>query len=148
MSANHIVKMVRNSAEPGGRDHFSCSGYAWALLLEIGVTFGWKSLGSSYVPGDIAMVPDSLARHGYQPGDQQDSKLVDGADAIEWAKALSEARASPHLAAMIGDQPLVAAMHEMDTTEEWLSINAPFVTTMDEFIAFAYGGEFTFSRSP
>lgn len=147
MSTNHLVKMVRNSIEPGGRDHFSCSSYAWELLLEIGETFGWKSLGTSYVPGDFAIVPNNLARHGYRPGDPQDSKLVDATDAIQWAKALSEARASPHLAAMIGDRPLIVALHATATAEELRSMNAAFTTTMDEFIAYAFGGEFEFSRS-
>lgn len=141
---SHTVNMVRNSAEPGGRDHFSCTSDTWNLLLDLGKAFGWKPLGTSYVPSDIAIVPDNLARHDYQPGDAQDSKLVDAADTLEWAKALSEARDSPHMTAMIGDRPPPVTLPETATVEAARSANAPFSIIMDEFITYAFGGEFVF----
>ncbi len=143
---NNTVNMVRNSVEAGGRDRFSCSAGAWGLLLDLGKAFGWKSHGTSYVPSDLALVPDRLARHDYQPGDAQDSKLVDAADALEWAKALSAARDSPHLTAMIGDRTPVAVPHHTATSEELRSANVPFIIIMDEFIAYAFDGEFVFSH--
>lgn len=146
MTTSHFVGMVRNSAEPGGRDRFSCSTDNWELLLDTGKAFGWKAQGTLYVPTDIAIVPDSPARHDYQPGDAQDSKSVATADAFEWARALSEARNSPHLAAMLGDRPAIAVLHQAATTEEVRSAHAPFITIMDEFIAYAFGGGFEFFR--
>ncbi len=136
--------MVRNSSEPGGRDLFSCSPDAWALLLEIGLAFGWKAQGASYVPGEFAIATDSPARHGYQPGDVQDSKLINAVDALEWATALSTARDSPHLSAMIGDRSPVAGSHETAMAKELRSAETPFDTIMDEFITYAFGGSFVF----
>lgn len=143
---DYIVNMVRDSTDAGGRDHFSCSSSAWELLLELGNAFGWKPLDTSYVPGNLAAVPEVPTRHDYSPGDRQDSKLIDALDALNWASALSEARSSPHLAAMIGDRPSVAALRET-ATEEQRSVSAPFITTMNEFITYAFGGKFAFSRS-
>lgn len=147
VAISHLVKMVRNSIEPGGRDHFSCSTGHWRLLLDIGKSFGWKSHGTRYVPGDIVVLPGNLARHGYRPGDAQDRKVVDATDALEWARALTEARNSQHLIAMIVDHHPVAVPQLKAMTEEQLSINAPFITIMDEFIEYAFSGGFEFHGS-
>lgn len=135
------------SAEAGGRDHFSCSSGAWELLLKLGNAFGWKSSGTRYVPDDPAATPEQPPPHDYQPGDQPDSKWIAAADALEWAKALSEARSSPHLTTMIGERPRAAVLRGTATTEQLRSVNAPFRITMDEFIVYAFGGEFAFFRS-
>ena len=145
---DHTVNMVRFSVEPGGRDQFSCSLSAWELLLELGNTFGWKSLGTTYVPSDLAVEFDNPTRHDYLPSDQQDSKSIDALDALNWATALSEARNSPHLTAMIGNRPLIVTLRETAAAETLSSVSAPFITTMNEFIAYAFGGKFAFSRSP
>lgn len=140
--------MVRNSPEPGGRDHFSCSVGAWQLMLDVGKAFGWKSLGTRYVPGNMATFCDSPAtRHGYRPGDVRDKKLVDALDALEWARALSAARTAPRLSDMIGDGPPITALRHPATAEAVRSANAPFTTTMDEFIEYAFNGEFEFYGS-
>ena len=147
----HKIAYVVNMARPGtdlyGVGQLACSSDAWDLLLEIGKTFGWKALGASYVPTDVEMTLNGVTRHDYQPGDRQDSKLVNTADALAWATALSEAHASLHLAEMIGDSPPISTRHETDGAEDTRVINVSFATTMDEFMAFAYGGEFTFFRS-
>ncbi len=145
---DYLVNMVRDSVEAGGRDHFSCSSSAWDLLLELGHTFGWKPLGTSYAPSDTAMAPDNPTRHDYRPSDRQDSKLVVAADALAWAAALNEARSSPHLAIMLEERRLVATSSNTSSADALRSVNTPFVSTMDEFIAYAFGGAFEFFRSP
>ena len=48
---------------------------------------------------------------------------------------------------MIGDRPQAATLRKNTTADALRSVNAPFVTTMNEFIAYAFGGEFVFFRS-
>jgi hypothetical protein len=142
-----MIDMLRNSAERGGRDRFACSSVAWDLLLELGQAFGWKPLGTIYLPTAVSSRAASGVRHDYQPGDPKDSKQVEVEDAIAWAQALSEARRSPHLAAMLGDRPGPAALNVGASAEQLSSVNAPFNTTLDEFIEYAFGGAFVFARS-
>lgn len=141
-----MVDMVRDSAESGGRDRFSCTPEVWDLLLEVGKAFGWKPQGTSYVPS-AAVSSEMTIRHGYRPGDRQDFKRFDAEDAAALARALSEAKRSPHLAAMLGERPGPAALGSEASVEELSSANAPFAVVMDEFIEYAFGGEFSFARS-
>jgi hypothetical protein len=137
-NTDHLVHAVRNGDEAGARDHFSCSMDAWNLLLELANSFGWKPMGTSYAPGSFSAAPDNPTRHDYQPGDQRDSKLVLEADAIGWGAALSEARSSPHVNAMLSHRPGGST----------LLTNMLLHTTLDEFITYAFSGAFAFSRSP
>lgn len=142
-----IVSMVRNSVESGGRDRFSCSSPAWELLIEVAQTFGWKALGATYrPPNDENPEPDSV-RHDYRPGSRRDFKFVTRADATAWANALSEARKSPHLDAMIGARPGAITLPPGTSAEALQSANAPFAVVMDEFIVYAFGGAFCFSHA-
>jgi hypothetical protein len=145
-----MINMLRDSAEAGGRDRFSCSSVAWELLIELGQAFGWKPRGAVYLPAAIASrtAPAAPAvRHDYQAGDPKDHKKVEADDAIAWAAALSEARRSPHLAAMLGARPAPAAVSGELTAEQLRSVNAPFSATLDEFIQYAFGGAFVFARA-
>ncbi len=135
-----MVSMVRDSTEAGGRDRYSCSASDWALLLEIGKTFGWKPSGSTYLPAPKASATDATVRHDYKPGDRKDYKQIDALDAIGWAQALSAARRSPHLAAMIDSRSGASPV-----TEETSAANARYLALLDEFIAYAYGGAFSFA---
>lgn len=147
-----LVEMVRIAVEPGGRDRFSCSLSAWQLFRRLGETFGWQPLGTTYIPAAAkklspAEAKASLppARHDYSPGVAQDSKHVDAIDALEWARALERARNSPHLHALIASwsPEFVAA----DATPE--IGQARVEALLDEFIQYAYGGEFAFfARGP
>jgi hypothetical protein len=128
-----MVSMVRGSTDAGGRDRYSCSMGDWDLLLQIGKTFGWKPAGSTYLPAPKASVIDATVRHDYEPGDKKDYKQVDAQDAVAWAQALSEARRSPHLAAMVG----------VRSAED--AIDPRYTALLDEFIAYAYRGEFSFA---
>lgn len=142
-----IVNMVRDSAEPGGRDRFSCSSIAWELLIELGTTFGWKPKGAVYLPAVGAVRAVLAARHDYRAGDPQDPKQVEADDATEWAAALSAARRSPHLTAMLGARPGLATLGTDASDEQVRSVNAPFTAILDEFIEYAFGGAFVFSRA-
>lgn len=141
------VNMMRDSAEAGGRDRFSCSSATWELLVEIAKTFGWKPRGATYLPARVADHSDTAARHDYQPGDRQDYKRVEADDAIAWAVALSEARRSPHLIAMVGARPGPAVLDDRASAGEMQSAHAPFAVIMDEFIEYAFGGAFSFARA-
>lgn len=127
-----FVSMVRASTEPGGRDRFACSQPAWNLLLQVAEAFGWKPRGTSYSSSRPAFI-ESPVRHDYQPGDSRDQKRVEMSDSLSWAIALNEARHSPRLAAMVAASTIDAA-------------DAPFNIVMDEFIAYAFGGAFSFAR--
>jgi len=127
------VSMVRASTEPGGRDRFACSLPAWNLLLQVAEAFGWKPRGTSYSSSRPAFI-ESPVRHDYQPGDSRDQKRVEMSDSLSWAMALNEARHSPHLSAMIA----------ASTVDD--EVDAPFAVVMDEFIAYAFGGAFSFAR--
>lgn len=141
------VYMVRDSAERGGRDRFSCSFGTWELLVEIAKTFGWKPRGTTYLPVRASDSPDTAARHGYQPGDQQDYKRIEAEDAIAWARALSEARRSPHLTAMLAARPGPAVLPDRASDTGAEGAGAPFTVVMDEFIEYAFGGAFSFARA-
>lgn len=142
-----IVNMLRNSAETGGRDRFTCSCAAWELLIELGQAFGWKPRGAMYLPAAISSRSPPVLRHDYQPGDPKDYKQVEAEDAVAWAVALSEARRSPHLAAMLGARPGPSILSGETSAEQLSSANAPFSTTLDEFIEYAFGGAFVFARA-
>lgn len=138
-----IVDMVRDAAESGGRDRFSCTVGAWLLLIELAETFGWRPRGTIYVPEHTS----GSARHDYRPGDAMDRKRVEVDDAIGWATALDKARRSPHFATLIGDRPGKTRLGNNVNDDQVRSANAPFTTVMDEFVAYAYGGAFSFAIS-
>lgn len=139
-----VVSMVRDSREPGGRDRFACSLSVWTLLLQVAESFGWKPRGTSYSSSRPAFI-ESAVRHDYQPGDARDQKLVEVADAVAWAMALKEARDSPHLLAMLNATSVVGGATDK-ATDIATAGNAPFEVVMDEFIAYAFGGAFSFAR--
>ena len=132
------VQMFRMAAEPRGRDRFSCSLHVWELLREIGETFGWQPMGTTYITPPNRNV-DTSVRHNYQPGDALDHKCVEAADALAWARALEVAKRSPHFAAMMKSR---SAASDVDLVGELLP------GLLAEFIEFAYGGTFTFAISP
>jgi hypothetical protein len=134
---NGTVEMFRAAVEREGRDRFSCSLAVWELLVEIGQTFGWQPKGTTYLVSPRQKV-ETPALRNYQPGNALDHKRVETEDAIAWARALEVAKRSPHLAAM------------MNARSEAIGASDGTAPHLDEFIAFAYGGAFTFaiSREP
>lgn len=135
MQAESVVSMVRASTEPGGRDRFACSLATWYLLARAAESFGWKPRGTSYSSSRPAFI-ESAVRHDYEPGDARDQKLVDAQDALAWAMALNEARHSPNLLAMLN----ATVADDPDA--------APVMVVMDEFVAYAFGGPFSFALEP
>ena len=143
----HTVEMVRDAAESGGRDRFSCTIAAWRLVFDLGQAFGWRPLGTTYLPR-AGSVPLISARHDYQPGERSDQKQVTADDAIAWAKALDNARRSSHFAAMIAMRLAGGAAVEDAPGEETHDAIAACADIIDEFIEYAYGGEFAFAAGP
>jgi hypothetical protein len=141
-----MVNMARNSLESGGRDLFSCTSTEWRLLLTIGRTFGWKPRGATYLSVRGASVPEATVRHDYEPGEPRDDKQVDAEDALAWATSLSEARHSPHLAALVsGEAESTSSAHQRSA--RGTSAVEAFLPVMDEFIEYAFGGAFSFARA-
>ena len=142
-----MVRMTRIDAQAGGLQHFACSSAAWELLLELGQSFGWKPAGTTYMPARVKEVPDAAVRHDYRPGDTRDRKCINGEDALVWARALSEARHSPHLDTLLGSRPAPTVLAESASVDQVRSANAPFTVVMDEFIEYAFAGPFSFAGS-
>jgi len=131
-----VVQMVRDAAEAQGRDRYSCSLPVWEFLRELGHTFGWLPQGTTYTSASDRE-PQASARHNYQPGDALDSKRVEAADALAWARALDAARHSPHFAGITDAGSGATAPSGMES-------GASLRSLVDEFIQYAYGGAFTF----
>lgn len=132
-----IVEMFREAAAPKGRNRFACPMATWELLWELGLAFGWRPHGTTYVM-PLKSTVETPARRDYQPGGSQDHKHVEEADARAWAGALVVAKESPHFAAMI--EARAAALADSGKIGSEL---LPGV--LDEFIQFAYGGAFEFA---
>lgn len=133
------VNLVRDAAEPGGRDLFSCTQQEWALLIELARTFGWQAHGATYV--QPAGAPrEHAALHSYEAGEQRDSKHVDNEDALNWAAALDRARHSPHLGTLIESLDANAAKNGEARSQH-------FIAVLEDFIAYAYGGGFSFAAA-
>jgi hypothetical protein len=131
------VTLVRNATEPGGRNVFSCTQREWELLVQLGQAFGWPARGATYVRHKGSSADDDV-RHGYKAGESEDPKRVDSDDALSWAAALHRARASEPIDALI----------EKTEAGQLNAINSVlFAAILDDFIEYAYGGEFSFSKS-
>jgi hypothetical protein len=131
------VTLVRNATEPGGRNVFSCTQREWELLVQLGQVFGWPARGATYIRHKSSSVDDDV-RHGYKAGESEDPKRVDSDDALSWATALVRARGSERIDALI----------EKTEGGQQNAINSVlFAAILDDFIEYAYGGEFSFSKS-
>lgn len=139
--------MVRPSAEPGARDRFTCGQDEWALLLQVAESFGWKPRGTVYEPTRGSSPTSSTVRHDYLAGGERDRKLVEVADAIALAAALSEARRSPHLRAMLSATSDSTGASSGASSVETQEASERFDAVMGEFIDYAFGGAFFFARS-
>lgn len=131
---NATVDMFRKVGAP---HRFSCPLPVWELLSDLGRAFGWHPSGTTYVLPAKSTV-ESPARRNYAPGDSQDPKRVEMADAMAWARALEKAKASSHLAAMINARAVALASSGKADCELLPGV-------IDEFIEFAYGGAFEFA---
>ena len=134
-----MVFMFRDTAEAQGRDLFSCSDAEWQFLQTLATTFGWQPSGTTYqAPPRLKLTITAL--RNYVPGDASDRKDVSRDDAIDWGRALECAKRSPHFTAMLGTSAAAAAAHEPVST-------ASLVGLIDEFIAYVYGGAFSFASA-
>lgn len=124
--------MFRDSAETAGRDLFACTEGEWLFLQELGRTFGWRALGTTYLVPSRLKIPEP-AHRDYRGGEMGDVKTVSHNDAIAWARALDASKDSPHFGAMLDAQAAIAAT-DADSLRNFIA----------EFVEYAYGGSFTF----
>lgn len=137
---SNLVEMVRNAAEPHGRDHFACPPAVWDLLQELGQAFGWQPRGTTYAVRPNRKDVMDPARHDYRPGDALDRKRLDEEDAVAWARALQSAKESAQFDTLLA--------HHWARHAPAVEAQIPVVRSLIfEFTEFAYGGEFTFASS-
>jgi len=131
------VELSRDAGNLDRGDRFSCPLSVWELLRELGRTFGWNPTGTTYVVPEKSKV-EAPALRNYQPGGALDRKHVTAADALAWANALTVARHSPHLAAM---------MDARSSSDQTTCETGQLLDRLERFIEFARRGAFTFSVS-
>lgn len=127
----HPQLIVEMSREPGG-DHFSCTVPDWNFLSELATTFGWRPIGTIYLPQHGQPARDKPIKHDYRPGDSQDRKRVEANDSAHWAAALQVARQSPFITGIL--QARVRAVGGDEQTLQRL---------LQDFVRFAHQGAFT-----
>ncbi len=143
-----LVSLVRLHGRCNERDRFVCDHSAWELLQEVGVSFGWKQRGTTYVPNGFfrhTAATSRMTRHDYRPGEASDPKCVDNLDAIAWAAALSMGHRSPYLSGML------EATHTTDVAywgeQGVVGHSAAFSLLMRDFTQYAFVGAFAFSHT-
>jgi hypothetical protein len=124
------VEMARDARETHGRDRFSCTLDEWRLLLSLAQESGWQPQGATYELPSHSKI-DEPARRNYEPGDASDRKRVGAQDANALARALTDAKGSPRLTALVAESSVTTAS---------------LATLISEFIEYAYGGAFMFTR--
>jgi hypothetical protein len=134
----HPVEMFREpeNPSPGKRDRLSCSLAHWQLLREIGVTFGWQPLGTTYLPFASGK-GEAHALRDYEPGNALDAKYVEREDAARWAASLRAAKQQPRFLAGIQKN------HGAEVIE--IEADETIANLVDEFIEFAGAGPFAFA---
>ena len=134
-----VVEMFRYTRGASAPDTRAFPAPIWDLLWELGRAFGWRPTGTTYVvpPNSPVEMP---ALRNYEPGGTQDHKRVEEEDAIAWARALDQAKASRHTAAMIDAQSLALASSGKETEELHADV-------LDDFVEFVRGGAFEFGIS-
>jgi hypothetical protein len=95
-----VVEMFRDQQEPGPAE-LSCTLSDWDFLCELGKTFGWHPVGTTYLLRRGQRVQHVPIRRDYQPGDSKDRKSIEIKDCARWAAALETARRSPFVSSMV-----------------------------------------------
>jgi hypothetical protein len=130
-----IVELFRGPAERGV-PQFSCNLPDWNFMRELGRTFGWSPVGTTYLPQQGQRARHKPIKHDYHPGDSQDRKSVESDDSAQWSAALDEALRSPFITDMLRKR---AQPQETDTA----SIEQSSRVLLQTFIEFARRGPFT-----
>jgi hypothetical protein len=128
--------MFRDARTPGGRELFACSLGAWHLLQEIGIAFGWKPTGTTYLSHGGPV--ESHALRDYEPGDTLDAKCVQHEDAVAWSAALQLANRQEESLARFPEKS------KGDMSDSAAISEASLRTLIDEFTAYAFRGSFAF----
>lgn len=123
------------SREPSA-DQFTCSLPDWNFMRDLGQTFGWHPVGTTYLPQQGQRARHNPIKHDYQPGDSQDRKRVEAADSAQWAEALEIARRSPFISGMLRTHVQLQGASAANT-EQSLQLQ------VRNFISFARRGAFT-----
>lgn len=92
--------IVELSREPS-TDQFTCSLPDWNFMRDLGQTFGWHPVGTTYLPQQGQRARHNPIKHDYQPGDTQDRKRIEAADSAQWVTALEVAKRSPFISGML-----------------------------------------------
>lgn len=130
-----IVELFRERGEKGG-DQFSCTLAEWNFLRELGKTFGWHPIGTTYLPQKGQPARHKPIKHDYQPGDSEDRKRVESDDSAQWAATLDRARRSPFISGMLHAR---AQLQESESTSSAQALES----LLNNFIEFARRGSFT-----
>jgi len=127
----------------GATETPSCSREFWDLMLVLGNAFGWKPLGTSYLPTSFKVAPGQrIRRHDYRPGAWSDAKRLTAEDTFAWAAALRTALNSPYLDNMLARQ------QDGDAAQPHAPIEFDAVTIrepMDNFIGLLRKGALLFA---
>lgn len=127
-----VVELYRDS----GDDQFTCTLTDWNFIRDLGRTFGWRPVGTTYLPQLGQRARNNPIKHDYQPGDTQDSKRVEAHDSAQWAAALDAAERSPFISGMLRAYEQRQDRNPTDTEH---SLHSQLQT----FIQFARRGAFT-----
>lgn len=119
-----------------GDDQFSCTLTDWNFIRDLGLTFGWRPTGTTYLPQQGQRARHNPIKHDYQPGDSQDRKRVEAEDAEQWAAALDAAKRSRFISGML-------RKHVQERDENRLSAEPSLHSQLQSFIYFARRGAFT-----
>lgn len=127
-----VVELFR---EPGD-DHLMCTLPDWNFMRDLGKTFGWHPVGTTYLPQQGQRSRHKPIKHDYQPGDSQDRKRIEANDCEQWAAALDEARRSPFISGMLRTHAQLQDASDAGTEQ---SLHAQ----LQNFIEFVRRGAFT-----
>jgi hypothetical protein len=138
--SNFVVELFREPGEPG-RAQFSCSLRDWNFFRDLGKTFGWHPVGTTYLPQQGERARDKPIKHDYHPGDTRDRKRIESNDCAQWAAALEGARRTPFFADMLRTHAQLQAPGDANAEPALQSL-------LQNFIDFARRGAFTISLRP
>ena len=119
-----------------GDDQLTCTLADWNFMRDLGLTFGWRPTGTTYLPQQGQLARHNPIKHDYQPGDIQDRKRVEADDSAHWAAALDGAKRSPFIVGML-------RKHAQLQNEDRSSAEPSLYSQLQSFIVFARRGAFT-----
>ncbi|MDY6945192.1 MAG: hypothetical protein SXG53_05695 [Pseudomonadota bacterium] len=133
---SHIIVELFRGPAGRGIPQFSCTLPQWNFMRELGRTFGWNPVGTTYLPQQGQPARHKPIKHDYHPGDSLDRKSIESDDSAQWAAALDQAQRSPFLADMLQKRAQLQEAAD-PSTEQSVRV------LLQTFIEFARRGPFT-----